>query len=241
MPRSGTTLIEQILASHSQVRAGGELSFIGQSFESLPGVCGRTGSPADCIAQLDQHQVAELARRYLGQLPQLPVRKSRVTDKMPDNYLHIGFIHLLFPHARIIHCRRDPRDIAVSCWLTSFRAIRWASREEHIAERMREYGESTEHWRRVLPNRMLEVQYEELVADPAPVVRRLLDWAGLAWEEACLNFHQNSHPVRTASVVQVREPIYKRSAGRWRSYDPFLHNLLERVGIQTGTADNLHP
>jgi tetratricopeptide (TPR) repeat protein len=231
LPRSGTTLVEQILASHSQVQGGGELPFIGQCFESLPSVCGLTASPVDCVSQLDQQLVVELAQRYLNQLPRLTDGKTRVTDKMPDNYLHIGFIHLLFPRARIIHCRRDLRDIAVSCWITSFRAIRWASREDHIAERIREYIEITEHWRRVLPSRVLEVQYEELVENPTPVVRRLLDWCGLEWEEACLNFHETSRPIRTASVVQVREPIYKRSAGRWRGYDPFLHNLFEKLPL----------
>jgi tetratricopeptide (TPR) repeat protein len=231
LPRSGTTLVEQILASHSQVRGAGELPFIGQCFESLPSVCGLTGPPVDCISRLDQQLAVELAQRYLDQLPRLTDGKTRVTDKMPDNYLHIGFIHLMFPRARIIHCRRDLRDIAVSCWITSFRAIRWASREEHIVERIHEYDEITEHWRSVLPNRMIEIQYEELVDDPSPVVRRLLDWSGLEWEDACLKSHETSRPIRTASVVQVREPIYKRSAGRWRGYDPFLHNLFEKLPL----------
>jgi Sulfotransferase family len=123
--------------------------------------------------------------------------------------------------------------------ITSFRAIRWASRQEHIAERVREYNDITEHWRRVLPNRVLDVQYEKLVEDPAPVVHRLLDWVGLEWEGACLKFHETSRPVRTASVVQVREPMYKRSAGRWRNYGPFLHKLLEEVATSVRTVDNL--
>ena len=146
-----------------------------------------------------------------------------------DNYLHIGFLRVLFPNARIIHCRRDLRDIAVSCWITNFRAIRWASKEEHIAERIREYLRVTEHWRRVLPNRMLEVQYEELVENPEVVVRQLLDRVGIDWEEACLKFYERPRPVRTASVVQVREPVNRHSVGRWRRYDPLLRNLFERL------------
>jgi tetratricopeptide (TPR) repeat protein len=231
LPRSGTTLVEQILASHSQVYGAGELAFAGECFESLPGICGINAAPLECVPQLDERSVAEAARRYLDRLPRLGSGKTRITDKMPDNYLHVGFLHLLFPHARIIHCRRDLRDIAVSCWITNFRAIRWASTEEHIAERIREYIRVTVHWRRVLPNRMLEVQYEELVENPESVVRGMLEWLGLEWEDACLKFHQSPRPVRTASVVQVREPVYRRSVGRWRGYDPFLRNLFDKLPL----------
>jgi tetratricopeptide (TPR) repeat protein len=231
LPRSGTTLVEQILASHSQVYGAGELAFAGECFESLPGICGINAAPLECVPQLDERSVAEAARRYLDRLPRLGSGKTRITDKMPDNYLHVGFLHLLFPHARIIHCRRDLRDIALSCWITNFRAIRWASTEEHIAERIREYIRVTVHWRRVLPNRMLEVQYEELVENPESVVRGMLEWLGLEWEDACLKFHQSPRPVRTASVVQVREPVYRRSVGRWRGYDPFLRNLFDKLPL----------
>jgi hypothetical protein len=128
MPRSGTTLIEQILASHSQVHAAGELTFAGECFEVLPQICGISATPLECVSQLDANRVEEAARRYLDRLPRLSSAETRVTDKMPDNYLHVGFLHVLFPHASIIHCRRDLRDIAVSCWITNFRAIRWASK-----------------------------------------------------------------------------------------------------------------
>jgi hypothetical protein len=148
---------------------------------------------------------------------------------MPDNYLHVGFLHLLFSHARIIHCRRDLRDVALSCWLTNFRSIRWASKPEHIAHRIDEYLRVTQHWREVLPNRMLELRYEELVENPETEVRRMLTWLGLDWEDACLKFHETSRPVRTASVVQVREPVYRRSVGRWSEYYPFLRELFDRL------------
>lgn len=229
LPRSGTTLVEQILASHSQVYAAGELALAGECFEALPQICGISAAPLECVQQLDERTVEEAARRYLNGLPRSAVGKARITDKMPDNYLHVGFLHVLFPHARIIHCRRGLRDIAVSCWLTSFRAIRWASRQEDIAERIREYLRVIEHWRRVLPNRMLEVQYEELVENPETVVRGMLEWLALDWEDSCLNFHQSPRPVRTASVVQVREPVYRRSVGRWSSYEPFLGNLFGKL------------
>jgi tetratricopeptide (TPR) repeat protein len=229
MPRSGTALIEQILASHSQVHATGELTFAGECFEALPQICGITAAPLQCVPQIDAASVEEGARRYLDRLPRLAFGKTRVTDKMPDNYLHVGFLHVLFPHACIIHCRRDLRDIAVSCWITNFRAIRWASKQEDIAERIREYLRVTEHWRRVLPDLMLEVQYEKLVKNPETEVRRMLDWLGLAWEEACLNFHENPRPVRTASVVQVREPVCRHSVGRWTGYEPYLRGLFNQL------------
>ena len=229
LPRSGTTLAEQILASHSQVHAAGELTFAGERFESLPNICGINATPLECIRRLDKESTGEAARRYLDRLPRLVPGKTRITDKMPDNYLNVGFLHVLFPRARIIHCRRDLRDIAVSCWITNFRSIRWASKVEHIAQRIQEYVRITEHWRRVLPDRMLEVQYEELVEDPQPIVRRMLDWLGLDWEDACLKFHESPRPVRTASVVQVREPVYRRSVGRWSGYDPFLRGLFDQL------------
>jgi len=235
LPRSGTTLVEQILASHSQVQAAGELALAGECFEALPRVCGITVAPLECVSHLDEKSVRELAQRYLDGLPRLGSGKTRITDKMPDNYLHVGFLHVLFPRARIIHCRRDLRDIAVSCWLTSFRSIRWASKEGDICERIREYLRVTEHWRRVLPHRMLEVQYEELVENPKTVVRRMLDWVELDWEDACLNFHESPRPVRTASVVQVREPVYRRSVGRSSSYDPFLRSLFDKLPFSAET------
>ena len=238
LPRSGTTLVEQILASHSQVHAAGELALAGECFESLPRICGISAAPLECVRHLDEKSIGEAAHRYLDRLPRLVSGKTRITDKMPDNYLHVGFLHALFPKARIIHCRRDLRDIAVSCWITNFRAIRWASQEAHIAQRIREYLRVTEHWRCVLPNRMLEVQYEEIVENPEVVVRQLLDWVGLDWEEACLNFHENPRPVRTASVVQVREPVYRSSVGRWSRYQPFLRTLFEKLQSTTPATDD---
>ena len=133
---------------------------------------------------------------------------------MPDNYLYLGLLATLFPRAKLIHCRRDLRDVAVSCWMTNFRQIRWASAQEHIASRFHEYQRLMKHWRQVLPVPLLEVDYEDTVADLEGVARRLVAWCGLAWEPACLAFHETRRPVRTASVTQVREPIYRRSVAR---------------------------
>ena len=143
---------------------------------------------------------------------------------MPDNYLYLGLLAALFPDAVFIHCRRDLRDVAVSCWMTDFRSILWANDPEHIASRFRQYRRLMEHWRAVLPARIHEFDYEETVSDLEGASRRLLAVCGLEWEPACLEFHRTRRPVRTASVVQVRQPVYKQSVGRWRNYE---HNLAD--------------
>jgi len=131
----------------------------------------------------------------------------------------------LFPQASFIHCRRNLRDVAVSCWMTDFRGIPWANDMQHIATRFQQYRRLMEHWRKVLPVPMLEVEYEETVTDLEKVARRLVDWCGLPWESACLRFHETQRPIRTASVTQVRKPIYETSVARWRNYETALADL----------------
>lgn len=230
LPRSGTTLTEQVLASHPQVFGAGELQLARDAFESLPTVLQRDASPASCAALLDRAALGRVADRHLEQLRGLNADAPRIVDKMPDNYLYLGLLALLFPKARFIHCRRDVRDLALSCWITHFRTIRWASDLEHIAARILDYRRLMEHWRRVLPVPLLEVDYEETVADLEGVARRLVDWVGLPWDPSCLAFHETKRPVRTASVTQVRQPIYARSVARWKPYEPALAALLRRLG-----------
>jgi tetratricopeptide (TPR) repeat protein len=229
LPRSGTTLTEQILASHSQAFGAGELRFARDDFESLPGVMNRQASSLECVPLLDRDTARRVAEGHLERLRGLNEPALRVADKMPDNYLYLGLLTALFPRAKFIHCRRDLRDIAVSCWMTNFRHIRWALDPEHIASRFREYRRLMEHWQRVLPVPVLEVDYEETVADLEGVARRLVDWCGLAWEPACLEFHKSRRPVRTASVTQVRQPIYKRSVARWKHYEGALAPLFAQL------------
>jgi hypothetical protein len=148
---------------------------------------------------------------------------------MPDNYLYLGLLAALFPRAKFIHCRRDLRDNAVSCWMTNFRSIRWANDPEHIAARLAEYRRIMDHWQRVLPVSLLAVDYEETVADLESVARRLVDWCGLDWEPGCLAFHEGRRPVRTASFSQVRQPIYQRSVARWRHFEKSLGSLFGQL------------
>jgi tetratricopeptide (TPR) repeat protein len=229
LPRSGTTLTEQVLASHSQVHGAGELNFMRDTFEALPRVLNLKAGPLEALAQLQQQAALQLAERHLDRLADLDARSPRIVDKMPENYLYLGLMAVLFPKARFIHCRRDLRDVAVSCWMTNFRHVRWSADREHIAGRLRDYRRLMDHWQRVLPVPVLEVDYEETVADLEGVARRLVAWCGLEWEPACLAFHETNRPVRTASVTQVRQPIYKRSVARWKNYEPELTPLFAQL------------
>jgi tetratricopeptide (TPR) repeat protein len=229
LPRSGTTLIEQILASHSQIHGAGELRLAREAFESLPRVMNAEASASECVGGLDRAALRRVAQRHLDQLRVLDAGALRIADKMPDNYLYLGLIAALFPRAKVIHCRRDLRDVAVSCWMTNFRTIRWACDSEHIAARFRDYQRVMEHWRRVLPTAWCEVDYEETVADLEGVARRVVAWSGLDWVPACLAFHETDRPVRTASVTQVRQPIYKRSVQRWKNYEKELAPLFDML------------
>ena len=232
LPRSSTTLTEQILASHPRVFGAGERPFASQALRRLPVVLGRRTEPLACLPHVDGPTLATLANWHLDQLRQLDAgRADRIVDKLPDNYQLLGFLAALFPRARFIHCRRDVRDVALSCWITHFAKIRWAFDLEHIAHRIREYRRIMAHWRRVLPVSLLEVDYEELIADQEGVSRRLVAWLGLEWDERCLNFHRTERLVRTASVAQVRQPIYRRSVARWKHYETMLRPLLD--GIET--------
>jgi tetratricopeptide (TPR) repeat protein len=226
LPRSGTTLTEQILASHSQVFGAGELRLARDDFEAL---APQADASLEALAGLDQTTARRIGEQHLKRLEELNADALCVADKMPDNYLYLGLLAALFPRAKFIHCRRDLRDVAVSCWMTNFRQIRWANDPDHMGARFQEYGRIMEHWRRVLPLRVLEIDYEETVADLEGVARRLVAWCGLVWEPACLRFHEGNRPVRTASVTQVRQPIYQRSVARWKNYERSLESLLAQV------------
>ena len=219
LPRSGTTLIEQILASHSRAHGAGELRLVRQSFEKISSILNRSEPPLACVPHLDAGALRGLAEQHDDQLRGLANPCSeRVSDKMPDNYMYLGFLAVLFPEATFIHCRRDLRDVALSCWMTDFRSIRWANDPDHIASRSRQYRRLMDHWRAVLPVPIHEANYEETVTDLEGVARRLVAACGLDWESACLEFHRTRRPIRTASLAQVRQPIYQQSVARWRKY-----------------------
>jgi tetratricopeptide (TPR) repeat protein len=229
LPRSGTTLIEQILAGHSQVFAAGEIKLVPDTMAALGG---QDADFIEGLRQLNQQTASRLASRHLEKLRAFSGTALRIVDKMPENYLHLGLLASLFPQAKMIHCRRDLRDVALSCWMTRLREIRWANDQRQMVSRFHEYQRIMEHWREVLPVRLLEVDYEETVADVEGVARKLVAWCGLAWEPKCLEFQQAKRPVRTASAVQVRRPVYRTAVGRWKHYEHALAPLfaeLEKV------------
>ncbi len=249
LPRSGTSLVEQILASHSQVHGAGELRLSQQSFDALATAVGRTGPAVNCLSYVTPAAIHRLAEQHDNQLRLLAMRANpggvrevqRVVDKLPDNYIFLGLLAVLFPEAVFIHCRRDPRDVALSCWMTDFTTIRWANDVEHITTRFQQYQRIMEHWHAVLPVRLHHVDYEETVADPEAAARRLIAACGLDWEPACLEFHRTTRQVRTASASQVRQPVYRGSVGRWRKYEHELAELFTRCAGNTQTPNDQTP
>ncbi len=241
LPRSGTTVIEQVLSSHSSVHGADELPLAQRSFESIPGVLGSPGTPLGCVPDLDRDAVDRLAEQHLAWLSELECGPAeRVVDKMPGNYMHLGLLATLFPRATFIQCRRDLRDVAVSCWMTDFRMIPWANDPDHIAAHFACYLRIMDHWRSVLPVPIHEVDYEDAVADLEGVARRLIATCGLEWEAQCLEFYKSPRPVRTASVTQVRQPIYSRSVGRWRNYEQTLAKLFAKLPADDAAAPIAH-
>jgi Flp pilus assembly protein TadD len=229
MPRSGTSLTEQVLASHPRVFGAGELWLARDTLESVPAAVRRSGDPLECIRHLDREAVGHLARGYLEKLRAFHASADRIVDKLPDNTFHLGFIATLFPRAKIIHCRRDMRDVALSCWMTTLANISWSCDPEFIAGRIHEYRRIMEHWRRVLPIAMFELDYETLVEDLEGTARQLVAWCGLEWDARCLEFHKTERPVRSPSAVQVRQPLYKSSVGRWKNYERSLAPLFAKL------------
>jgi len=233
MPRSGTTLTEQILSSHSSVLGVGERPYLGRSFHAAQALSIEKHEDEFSIFENMQKNVIKgIADEYLQQLEYLKEFNGhetaiRVVDKMPDNYQFIGWLITLFPNARIIYCNREVRDIGLSCWMTQFRSIRWANDLENIAHRLLQHKRLMKHWEQVLPGKIYTVNYEHLVKDQEAESRKLIENLGLEWEEQCLEFFNSKRLVRTASVDQVRKPIYTSSLNRWEPYKKVLQPMLE--------------
>jgi hypothetical protein len=226
MPRSGTSLVEQILASHPAIHGAGELSHI-QKLANLLG-----DFPAS-IAEAAPADLASLGISYLEAIAPLGAGQRHVVDKMPANIFYAGLIRLILPEARIIHCRRDPVDTCLSCYSKLFTKGQLFSYDQaELGRYHRDYQSLAAHWRAVLPaTHFYEVDYEAVVADLESEARRMLDFLGLPWDPACLEFYRTERPVRTASVNQVRQPLYRSSAGRWRRHEQNLQRLLDALGV----------
>jgi len=224
MPRSGSTLIEQILASHSMVEGGGELPYITMLSTTLGRQLPDGPHYPEAVSNLTQEQLKALGKAYIYHSGvQIPLNLPYFTDKMPANFSHIGLIHTMLPHSKIIDVRRHP----LGTCLANFRQLYAQGKNQtydlvELAEYYLEYRKMMDHWQEVLPGRVLQVNYEEVVADLDSQVRRLLDYCELPWEDACLDFHNNSRPVNTASAEQVRQPIYTDAVDFWKHYESQL-------------------
>lgn len=227
MPRSGTSLVEQILASHPQVHGAGELRAVQALVDSVMGY-------PESLQGIGAEDLAKLGDAYLAHVTALGQGKRRVVDKMPANFLHAGLIHLVLPNARIIHCRRDPVDTCMSCYSKLFGADHPYSYDlAELGAYHRQYQALTAHWRKVLPkSRFMDVDYEAVVGDLEGQARRLLEFIGLPWHEACLRPQDTVRPVRTASATQVRKPVYATSVGRWQPHAQALAPLLAALEME---------
>jgi tetratricopeptide (TPR) repeat protein len=229
LPRSGSTLIEQILASHSHVEGTSELPYVGRAATSLNRNRADGINYPFAVRELQHGHLQQLGTNYLERAQaHRHSDQPRFIDKMPNNFPSIGLIHLMLPNAKIIDARRYPLDSTLSCFRQLFaRGQTFVYDLYDIGEYFLEYQRMMDHWHEVLPGRVLTVQYEDLVTDFEPQVRRLLEYCELPFEDSCLKFYKNERPVRTASSEQVRQPVYTNSIHRWRNYEAHLDELIE--------------
>ena len=225
MPRSGTSLVEQIAASHSRVFGAGELHALGEIWKTLS-----THNRGRQVENWDAAFARRFADRHVESLQALGNGAVRIIDKMPDNIFFLWLVAALFPLARIILCRRDLRNVCLSCYFHHFtEGHLYAYDLADCGARALEIDRLATHWSRVLPLEVRAVDYEKLISDLEGESRRLIEFLGLVWEPACLDFHRTERPILTASAWQVRQPLYRRSIGRWRRYERHLGTLLERL------------
>ncbi len=230
MPRAGTTLVEQIVSSHPDIAAGGELTVWTQS----------DTEPDPVTGEFDPDRTHAAMTKYLSALQRIGPSAARVTDKLPFNLFRLGAIHTLMPHARIIHCERDPIDTCLSIYTNLFSSrVPFAARKDDLVFCYRQYLRMMDHWRKTLPPGIfMDVQYERLVADREAETRRLIAFTGLDWDDRCLQPEQNARTISTTSAWQARQPVYATSVQRWRRYAPWIGELrqLEPAGAQPAFA-----
>ena len=232
MFRSGSTLVEQILSRHSRVTPGGEL-------EIIPAMAAGMDAYPEVLASLHPDSMRHLAARYLAETRALYPDAAVLTDKRPDNFLHIGLIKRLFPNARIIHTTRAPLDTILSVYFLHFAdGVTYGHQLGDIAHWFGQYERLMAHWRTLYPDDIHDVAYDDVVHAPAPTIASLLDFCGLSWEDAVLTPSEARNTVRTASVWQVRQPLHQRSSGRWRNYAPELRASRAALGPLAAALDD---
>jgi tetratricopeptide (TPR) repeat protein len=232
MPRSGTTLVEQILASHPMVHGADELETLSEVVLAFRGSGGTAIPNPEFVSALDQSLLTSIGTRYLAAVNERAPNGERVTDKMPSNFYFVGLIHLALPNAKIIHTIRDPLDTCISCFSKLFAGLNYTYDLGELGRYYKRYERLMEHWRSILPpEQILDVRYEDVVGDLETQARRIISYCGLPWNERCLSFHETDRPVRTWSATQVRQPIYRSAVGRWWDYEEFIGPLLTALGV----------
>lgn len=229
LPRTGTSLTEQILSSHSAVHGAGELSYMGSIADQVNSSAdaGDVGNLTSRASSLTQESIGHLSKRYLdGLAKKSPESSTRVVDKYPINYVHLGLISILFPKAKIIHCQREPLDVAISCYTVLFKLGNDFTNDlMHFGLYYKEYQRLMAHWSAVLPTPYFELSYEALIRNPEDVTKELIAFCDLPWEDECLRFDRNERTVLTPSNWQVRQKLYDTSIGRWKNYEKHLLEL----------------
>ncbi|MFK7777663.1 MAG: sulfotransferase [Gimesia sp.] len=232
MPRTGTTLVEQILSSHPAIHGAGELPDISSIAGTLKKYATQESEYPECILNLPQNVFAGMGGAYLNRLRSFDQSALHIIDKMPSNFLYLGLIAILLPEAKIIHCQRNPLDTCLSCYFQRFRrGHEYSFNLTHLGLYYREYQRVMQHWQNVLPVAPFELHYSELVANQEEKTKNLIEYIGVPWDDRCLNFQDNSRPVTTASNWQVRCPMNRSGLDRWRNYDRHLGTLRESLGL----------
>jgi tetratricopeptide (TPR) repeat protein len=234
MPRSGSTLVEQVLSNHPDTFGAGEIKEFSRQLNMLRGRFPGLPRYPHIVQKMNAAQYGMLADGYLSKLMALSPASARITDKLLTNYYFVGLLHVLFPNAKFIHTRRNPVDTCLSAYTKLFKDDMPHSYDlGELGRYYRKYDELMAHWEKVLPPGVMKtVVYEDVVSDMPSMARGLIDFLGLPWNDACLSFHESSRPVKTASVVQVRQPVYSSSVGRWKRYGDELKPLVEALGYK---------
>lgn len=232
MPRSGTSLVEQVLSSHPQAVGAGELRYFPSLIHQISDILETDTGYPECLAEAKAHQFAKFEESYVSLLRRHSADASRITDKLPGNYMNVGLFKALFPNGKIISCRRDPLDVALSIYFQYFSdGHDYAWRLDDIAKHYAQYDRLMAHWLRLFPDSIFEFQYNEAVGAFESTVRDLVTFCNLPWDEACLTFYATKRNVKTASNWQIRQPIYNRSLARWRHYESHIQPLIDALAV----------
>jgi tetratricopeptide (TPR) repeat protein len=228
MPRSGTTLIEQIISSHSDIAGADELILMPKIENLLDKEFSNTSTYPECMNDVDETILGKYAEEYLVQLTKISKEALRVSDKLPDNFLRIGLIKQLFPNAKIIHCKRNALDTCSSIYLNYFPKGNHHTFDLHdLGNYYLDYLRIMKHWNTVFSSELFEIQYEDLISDQEKMSRQLIEYIGLKWDDKCINFYNNDRAVKTTSNLQVRQPVYNKSINRWKRYEKELQSLID--------------